>query len=533
VTAESDKDLSIQRRVALGTASNYAGQLVAFASLFFLTPFVLQHLGPTVYGLWVLIGSLLAFGSVLDFGFWGAIIKYVAEYRARGENGTVRTLLATALCLYVVMGVAVVILAAGAAAIIPTAFNLPVDQRGLASELILIMGFGVGISLPGMMPLSILRGLQRYDIVNLVEITATLVTTAATIAGLLSRGGVHSVVLANLLGVFVMALLGAWFVRRIAPEISFGWRDANRGMARHIIAFSWPLSVKDIASRLQTRSDEITIGAFLPITAIAPYNLSRRLSETTYVLTRQFMKVLLPLASELHAQNDLARLRQVYTSGTRVTLALSLGIGGTLIVLARPILTVWVGPEYASAGGLVAILTLASFLAAALWPAGAVLQGVGRHRLLAATSLGAGLANLALSIVLVRPFGVTGVALGTLIPAVVEFFIIVPFTMRLLRVSAATAVAEVLAPIVGPTALMVLVLYGLRQVFQPAALLPLLIIAVAGMAVFAVAYLGLGASAAERGTYRDLAYGAFRFARARLNRADLPNDRGHTPGAVT
>jgi O-antigen/teichoic acid export membrane protein len=318
------------------------------------------------------------------------------------------------------------------------------------------------------------------------------------------------VVLANLLGIAVMTVLGAWLVQRLAPELRFTWRSADGGRARQIIAFSWPLSVKDIASRLQTRSDEITIGAFLPIAAIAPYNVARRLSETTYVLTRQFMKVLLPLASELHAENDLERLRRVFVTGTRVTLALALLIGGTLIVLARPILTVWVGPAYADAGILVTILTTASFLAAAQWPAGAVLQGMARHRLLAATALGSGLANLALSIALVGPFGVTGVALGTLIPAAAEFAIILPYTLRRLNLSASAAVGQILLPAVGPTLLMGLVLYGLRLAVRPAALLPLLVVAGAGAGTFGLAYLAFCASPAERATYRDLAWGGLR-----------------------
>jgi O-antigen/teichoic acid export membrane protein len=240
------------------------------------------------------------------------------------------------------------------------------------------------------------------------------------------------------------------------------------------------------------------------------------------------MKVLLPLASELHAENDLVRLRRVYTSGTRVSLALSLLIGGTLIVLARPILTIWVGPDYADSSVLVTILTLASFLAAAQWPAGAVLQGMARHRLMAATALGAGLANLALSIALVGPLGVTGVALGTLIPAAVEFFIIVPFTLRLLGLRFTTAISEVLLPAVVPTALMALALYTLQRVMQPAALVPLLIVAGLGAGVFGLAYLGLSASAVERSTYLSLASDAFHSVRSRLSRAHrpLPADDG-------
>ena len=523
-----DKDGAIRRRVMVGTASNYAGQIIAFASLFFLTPFILRHLGAATYGLWVLVSSIVAYGSVLDLGVWGAIIKYVAEYRARGEADTARALLATALRLYTLFGAGVLALAAMAALLMPPLFGIAPDQRPLASQLIMLMGVGVGVSLPGLMPLSVLRGLQRYDVVSVIEISATLTTTAATVLGLLLGGGVLAVVAANLLGLAVMALGGAWGVQRLAPAYQFGWRGADRRLARQIITYSWPLSVKDVAGRLQNRSDEITIGAFLPIASIAPYNVARRLSESTYVLTRQFMKVLLPLASELHAENDLGRLRRVFLLGTRVTLALALLIGLTLIVLARPILTAWVGPDYASAAGLVAILTTASFLAAAQWPAGAVLQGMARHRVLAATALGSGLANLALSIALVRPLGVTGVALGTLLPALAEFAIILPYTLQRLGLNGRAALAEVFWPALAPAALQAVALYALRQFIQPTGLLPVLAIAGLGAGIFALAYWRLGANAYERATYSGLAvgvlraWGDWRTRRSRIRPADEP-----------
>jgi O-antigen/teichoic acid export membrane protein len=369
-----------------------------------------------------------------------------------------------------------------------------------------------------MLPMSVLRGLQRYDIVSLIESLVTLFTAAATVTFLLLGAGVVGLVLANLAGLFLMLALSTWFVHRTAPDLRLSWHGADRHLVRTVIRFSWPLFVKDAASRLQTKTDEITIGAFLPVVAIAPYNLARRLSEATQVLTKQFMKVLLPLASELHAENDQMRLRRLFTAGTRLTLAVSVAIGGTLILLARPIITLWVGAAYADAASLVAILTAASLLATAQWPAAAVLQGMARHRLLAATALGSGLANLALSIALVRPYGLAGVALGTLIPNVLEFCIVAPFAMKVIGVSPATASREILLPALAPAALMGLAVYGWQQFSAPTSLVETVLTAAAALGVYALAYLGMGASRAERQTYRGLAFSVFRFARTQLRR---------------
>src|SRR3954464_10685480 len=107
MTTGQAKNKQIRRKVIMGTASNFGGQIVVFLVSFLLTPFILHHLGGTEYGLWVLLGSIIAYSSVLDFGIWGTVIKYVAEYQAQGNDKGARALLTTALYSY--LGVALLI----------------------------------------------------------------------------------------------------------------------------------------------------------------------------------------------------------------------------------------------------------------------------------------------------------------------------------------------------------------------------------------------------------------------------------------
>ena len=86
-----------------------------------------------------------------------------------------------------------------------------------------------------------------------------------------------------------------WLIHRLAPDLRIGWRGAKRSLVRTVLSFSWPLFVMDVADRLQTKSDEMVIGAFLHISAVTPYALARRLSEVAQIMTDQFMRVLVPL----------------------------------------------------------------------------------------------------------------------------------------------------------------------------------------------------------------------------------------------
>ncbi len=148
-----------------------------------------------------------------------------------------------------------------------------------------------------------------------------------------------------------------WFIYRSAPDLRFGWRRASRSLVRTVFSFSSAVFVIQVSGQLQSKADEIVIGAFLPSIAVTPYALAHKLSDIAQLLSRQFLKVLVPIAS--------------------------------------------------------------------------VLQGMAKHRRLAISSIGSGLANLGLSLILARPLGGTGVALSILIPTAIKCLVFIMPQARL------------------------------------------------------------------------------------------------------
>jgi O-antigen/teichoic acid export membrane protein len=513
-----DKDSLIRRRVAFGTASNVTGQLLIYAISFLLTPFLLNQLGATLYGLWILVSAVAAYGSILDFGLWGALIKYVAEYQAQGQAAATRRLLGAAFALYLVLGLMIAAAGMVVAPFFPQLFHLPPEQHQTAVQLVALMALTTGLALPCMMPLAVLRGLQRYDLVNLIDVGSNLVLGVAMVGVLLLGGGVIGLALAQLASLGVAFVAGFWTLRRLTPTAALGWPRADRQTARLLMNYGWPLFLRDVAGRLQTRSDEIVIGLFMPVRAVGSYNIARRLSEATQTLARQFMKTLLPLASQLNAERDHQRLAALYKTGTRLSLAIMLVLGGTLVALAGPILAWWISSEYAALAGVVALLTAANLVAAIQWPATAILQATARHRVLAFSSLGAGLANLLLSIALVRPLGLAGVALGTLIPAVVEYLcVILPYSLRVTGVRPQEAMAEIYLPALLPALPMAVILYWLRVSLEPASLPAILAVGIVACATYGVGYVLLSATASERRTVLAGVGSLTRLVRTRLS----------------
>jgi O-antigen/teichoic acid export membrane protein len=500
------------RRVLLASASNFAGKLVAVAVAFTLMPFLLHRLGDVQYGLWILIGSTLAYGALLDLGIGGAITKHVAEHHAHGEFEQANDVIATALALYAGLGLIALILSAALAPMLPAIFVMPSSEHDTAVVLVLLLGIQLAISIPCAAFAAILRGLQRYGLLNALSIIGQLVSAAATVLIVLGGGGVIEVVAANVLVSVGAQAMTAACIRRVAPELRLSWRRARGSLVRRIAVFSSSMFAINAASYFQMKTDEIVIGAFLSAGVVPPYAMARKLSVLPQVFCDQFLKILFPLASQLHAENDLARLRSLYLIGSRLTLMVLIPMTGALIALAGPILTLWAGAEYAHYAHIVVILALAIAIDTTQWPAGLILMGTARHHRLAAATLGAGLANLALSLALVRPYGAIGVALGTLIPTVaVSLGYVLPHAMNTIGVGLYQMLKEVLLPALVPAVPMAAVLCASQWAIEAYSLFSILGTAAVATLVYAVGYLSL-ARDLERRLVHSVARKALRIA---------------------
>lgn len=501
----------IRRRLLTGTVSNCLGKVIAVGTWFVLTPFVLSQLGSTGYALWVLMGALASYGFLLDFGIGAAVVKYVAEHTARGERDAARALLASASWLYLGLALAAVAIGVAAAPVVPPLLGVSADQQGTAGWLVLLTAVNVAITIAFMPSFSVLKGLQRYDLYNAISIGNSLVEAACVVVALVAGWGVLGMVAVLIPVNFATGVACTQVVRRVAPDLRMAWRGANRAATRRIWAFSSSMFAIDVAGRLQTKTDEFVIAAMGLLSAVTPYALARKLGELAQLISIQFLKVVMPLASALQANNEAQKLRGLYIVASRVALGIAVPITVTLSLLGGTILTLWVGAEYARHAPVLALLALATLIATSQWPAVEILQGMARHRIVAVTSLGGGVANVALSVALLPPLGLVGVALGTLIPAVVAWLgIVMPFANRTLGISAGTALREIWMPGLVPGAAAALVLWvANRQGIPPTVAATAGCVAVAGL-VYVAGYLAMPAAAPERQLVSDLLTGGSR-----------------------
>jgi O-antigen/teichoic acid export membrane protein len=137
----------------------------------------------------------------------------------------------------------------------------------------------------------------------------------------------------------------------------------------------------------------------------------------------------MPLASSLQSEGRSATLQTLFVRGTKYSLALVLPVVVVLMVLARPLLTTWMGPAFGAEALAAQLFLVHQLLTPSTAVGDAALAGLGRvHKRVPYVVWILTAGNLLVSLLLVRRLGILAVVLGTTLPHIIEY----PFHLRLL-----------------------------------------------------------------------------------------------------
>ena len=401
--------------------SNWAVTLASIAATYVLTPFIIHTLGHEGYGTWTLITAMTGYMTLLALGVPMACVRYVAEHVAANDTRAMNRAIGSCIGLYLAIGVVSLIIGGILTAALTSLYDIPPELRTEARFACAVMVLQVSAGFVGLLPEGILFAHHDFVTRNVVRVGAIVLRLALTV-GLLSMQAslvlLAAVQLAVLLFDFAVSLL---LIRRRYADVHLRLSDFDWGMVRQIFSFSMYVLLLTAGARLTFETDALVIGAFLGVGAIPFYAVANSLVIYLMDFMTAIAAVDAPMATKLNAEGRRAELTDIFLKWSKVSLSLSLAAGVFLIVLGPRFIAWWIGPEFEEPSGAVLQILMVSSLF--FLPVRAVAQplmmGLGKPRAVTVGFLAAGIANLVLSMILARRWGLTGVAIGTAIPNVV------------------------------------------------------------------------------------------------------------------
>jgi O-antigen/teichoic acid export membrane protein len=490
--------------VARNVSTRYLAIIAETVIGLVMLPFNLAHLGPERYGLWVLLGSITVHFSVLDLGYAGALVKFMAQYRAHRNAQALNEIASTLFFVFSAIGIVAYGVAVLVAFNLGHIFKITPEQALVGRWILMIIAIHICMNFPFSVYGGVISGFQRYDANNMVAIVSTISVAAVNVVVLRAGGGLVALVAATTCVRVIAYFIYRANAYRIFPELRIALSLFRRDRLKEVTGFSIYSSIIDWANKLNYQLDEVIIGAFIGSAAVGVWAPAERIITGTQRLTNQLNGVLFPVIVDSDARAQKERLQQIMLQGTRLSIVMVVPIAVALIMLADPLVHAWLRKSADAMAGaipIIQILAVAVAIRVGNATGNTLLKGAGQHRMLAFVNLGTGLANLALSIALIKPFGLVGVAYGTLIPiAFSAFFILYPASCRRVGLPISDAVMHSILPAVWPAFVMGGVL-ALTRSISSGTLLAVVLQAVGGSVLYLALFVTVAIGRRDRALY--------------------------------
>lgn len=409
------------RGAGVRLAANASQMVVALG----LTPYVFGVLGDHHYGLWVLVASLLGFYGVLDLGVSSAVARFTSRALAQDDEQAFREYFVSAFWLLASFGFVVLAATVPIAMLASRAAETAADQS-IVFGIVMILGSSLALLFPGRAFTGLLAAHLRYDLVSTMQIICVL-------------GRIPLVVLAFTLGGRLLALAGCfaglqfveaiglwWMARRVQPDLSLSPSHVRRGRAREILGYGFHTLVAQIADLMRFKLSPVIVTGFLSAATAGFFDFADKLNRIVGEIAKALMSILSPVFSRQEGRGDSEAMRRSFVFTTKIASYAAMLLGGMMLLYGGAFLQRWVGTRFAYLEPVMQVLVIGTIFAAAQMPTVQFLFGTSRHKTYAHNNVAHGVLVLGLTLLLIEPLGLMGVALGATLPTIAMKFFIIP-----------------------------------------------------------------------------------------------------------
>ena len=412
--------------------TNWVVTLVTIAVTYFLVPFSVHAVGQDGYGTWNLINSFTGYLSLLVLGVPMASVRYFAEHVAERDQRKLNEAIGSCTGLYLIMGASALLAGIGLFAFFTVAYEIPAAWRSDAHLAFFLVVLSVAAGFVAMLPAGIMAAHHDFVLRNLVVLGRLILRLGLTLILLTLRASLVFLALIQVICV-TFEFVTAWLlIRRRYPGVRMRLADLDWKMVRQIFSFSLYVLLLNVGVRLSFETDALVIGAFMDVGRIPFYTVANTLVLYLMEFVLAIAAVVMPMATKLKTEGRASELREIFLKWSKIALSLTLMAGLFLIILGPEFIGWWLDPSFEEpAGRVLQILVVAGLVFLPVrGVAQPILMGLGKPGLPAIAFLAAGLLNLVLSLALVGPLGLPGVALGTAIPNVLFAVVVLLLACR-------------------------------------------------------------------------------------------------------
>lgn len=381
------------------------------------TPYVLEILGSSSYGVYKTIGSFSNTLIVLDLGIGGTIMRYIAKYRANSQCEKIGSFISMMICE---AGVLLPLVA-----LIELIFFFQLDnfyagsfsssELVLAQKLYIILSINVLLVIAENFLNGIITGYNNFVLGNGIKLFKLMIRILLIFLLLPSIKSPIVLVSINLILTIVSIIVQIGYVwNQFHIQLNFHPNTWEKGIFRESFSYTMLTLLTVLSAQVNGNLDNVIIGAFCGPKQVTVYSFALVIFGMFEQLSTSISNVVLPTVSVITAQSNWKNRAQAYiVSIGRIQFML---LGAAVVgfsVLGREFISLWLGQGFEDVYWIVLILMVPSLFELCVNVCLAVLRAQNKLVFRTAILVLSTVLNLIISVAGIRYFGYFSAALGT------------------------------------------------------------------------------------------------------------------------
>ena len=404
-----------------GVVLSYTTQAIKMLSSLLYTPIVLRLLGQSEYGLYQLVGSIVAYLGLLSFGFSSSYIRFYSRVRESGDDEDVARLNGMFMTVFLIIAAVAAISGTIMVQNIHGIFGsgLTESEYKTAKILMMIMVYNVVINFPNSVFTCIISSQERFFFQRLLSLLQTLLNPFLGLPLLLM--GYGSIGLVVVTTVLTMAKIGLdiWYVFA-KLHTRFVFKGFDFSLFRDLGTFTFFIFLNQIINQVNWGVDRFLLGRMIGTAAVAIYGLGAQINNIFINFSTIISSVFSPQIHRIVVKgNDNHELSELMIRVGRIQFfVLSLILTGFIFV-GKPFMIIWGGSNEYAESYYVALLLIVPVIVPLIQNIGIEIQRAkNMHKARSVVYSCIAIANIIISIPLIRWLGPRGAAWGTAISLV-------------------------------------------------------------------------------------------------------------------
>lgn len=348
-------------QIKKGAILNYVTILLTTGVGLVLTPFIVRNLGDSQFGLYNLIGALVGYISVLDFGISNAIVRFVAKYRAEQDQKGLTSFLSTTFLIYLAIATVAVIIGVICYFNLDSIFknSLSLEELSEAKIMFGILIFNLAIGLPGGIFTGICFGFEEFVFPKALNIYRYIIRSIAVLVLLFAGGkAIGLVILDTVFNILIIIITAIYTFKKL--KVRFILHQFNKPLVKEIFSYSIWIFVAALISQFQWKAGQLILGIFTDTTMVAIFAIGITLGTYYGAFSGAITGVFLPRATQMTVkQANGQELTDMMIKIGRVSLIVLFFVLIAFLLYGKQFVFLWVGETYYDAWVIASIIMIA------------------------------------------------------------------------------------------------------------------------------------------------------------------------------